>query len=389
MQMLRVNGATYKVQTVQSCATLLLAVLEYHRTTVPGLHLHRLLAWCGCADDLQATLRAAGDTDRCSRRFASRANFRAACGGRRRPPAAGSAVAAAGFFSGCGGSPYAGTDASHLHPENIPETSRDVVPLASRDASQYNGLYRATEHPGMFVPRSIPSSIPPASREASSRAGCYFKPGSSPERTVLSGPWSLLKGPQNGHRTAAASESTTGSGAGKMNHAELSVMETLDRLGCAATRSRWKNDVRPVLRRIKNGPVQGQPRPLQSIVCCKCSSGDRNMAHHCLCPNKTASKKEEKEIYASVLQQIKTMIDRDPQWGASRAMIRHGSAVQTLAQINQSRCTAPLLHNYLRTCRPTQLPGVDLALMSLPVRTGMLLYKQLQVRYLTCVMVYN
>ena len=194
----------------------------------------------------------------------------------------------------------------------------------------------------MFVPRSIPSSIPPASREASSRAGCYFKPGSSPERTVLSGPWSLLKGPQNGHRTAAASESTTGSGAGKMNHAELSVMETLDRLGCAATRSRWKNDVRPVLRRIKNGPVQGQPRPLQSIVCCKCSSGDRNMAHHCLCPNKTASKKEEKEIYASVLQQIKTMIDRDPQWGASRAMIRHGSAVQTLAQINQSRCTAPL-----------------------------------------------
>ena len=144
------------------------------------------------------------------------------------------------------------------------------------------------------------------------------------------------------HQEDSARLQSLGSGAGKMNRAELSVMETLDRLGCAATRSRWKNDVRPVLRRIKNGPVQGQPRPLQSIVCCKCSSGDRNMAHHCLCPNKTASKKEEKEIYASVLQQIKTMIDRDPQWGASRAMIRHGSAVQTLAQINQSRCTAPL-----------------------------------------------
>ena len=98
------------------------------------------------------------------------------------------------------------------------------------------------------------------------------------------------------HQEDSARLQSLGSGAGKMNRAELSVMETLDRLGCAATRSRWKNDVRPVLRRIKNGPVQGQPRPLQSIVCCKCSSGDRNMAHHCLCPNKTASKKEEKEI---------------------------------------------------------------------------------------------
>ena len=144
------------------------------------------------------------------------------------------------------------------------------------------------------------------------------------------------------HQEDSARLQSLGSGAGTMNHAELKVMATIDTIKCAATKTRWKNDVRPLFRRIRQGPADGQPRPLQSIVCSKCASGDRNQAHHCLCENKTASKKEEKDVYLSVVQQIKTMIDGDPQWGPRPSGVRHSSSVQTLAQINQSRCTAPL-----------------------------------------------